>query len=265
MRQLLFTLVIICLIFTGCSEDFSISYNNKTYHVIVEKPKLHQAQYPLIIYNHGGGYLTLEPFELRKLAKELAKAGFLVWIPERSLWRPETAFHNYKEAMAISRLLLAKALNSNEVDKSNINIAGFCLGSWATLSEHITSPVNSLILIGFGAPFDDASLYDMVYSLANNTQLSNLKPKVLVMVTQGDTKVATEPAKILCEKLISLNKTVACVEYKSGDHLSLAGNKTYIEDLKRYLLGQPINTTNNIKTNKMVLERWEEVRKAGYW
>ncbi len=267
----LWVLLSLLLFLVGCSHqisnttEFTVKYKNNSFRVIVEKPVVTKDKYPLIIYNHGGGYRTFEPFQLDKVAKELSKAGFVVWVPVRSLWTPERAMINYEEARSVSRKLLERALNTDYINKSNINIVGFCLGAWATLTEHINDPVHSITLIGFGAPFDDTLLYDMVYSMVDKDKLTSLKPNVLVMVSQGDTKVATEPAKILCDNLKALGKQVACIEYSKGDHISLAGNRSYINDLKSYLLGLPLNTSDNIKTNKMLLEKWNEVRKSGYW
>lgn len=247
-------------------DDFYIKYNGKNYNVIVERPGVEKGKYPLVIYHHGGGYETLEPFELRKVAKRLAEEGFLVWIPERTIWSPERALETLSEADGISKKVLDTALNNPKVDKNNINLVGFCLGSWAILEENIHSEsIKSISLIGFGAPFDDTVLYDRVFDLVNNTVYDDVSADVLVMVSKGDSRVNIAPAEILRQKMVKSDKKIDCMVYNEGDHLSMAGDKPYMEDLIKYLKGEEINTVDSVEFNDQIVDIWNKERKTGYW
>lgn len=266
----LFFLLYLVILASGCStnvasEDFSITYNDKSFHVIVEKPDKIMPSYPLFIYNHGGGYKTFEPFELRKIAKTLSEAGFIVWIPERSFLKLEALDESLEEAKGISEIMLNMAYNDPMIDKENIHIAGFSLGSWAILEENLFSPVKSIILTGFGAPFQDTRMYDRVYDFVKNADYDNVSANLLVVISKEDTMVYTEPAEILRKKMLAANKTITIIEYPTGGHSSLTGNKTYLIDIIRYLNGEEIETTDIIETNKEILNKWDEMKTQGYW
>jgi hypothetical protein len=55
-------IIIVLFPFKKDDDDFKIKVNDKEYNVIVAKPKEKLSQYPLVIYHHGGGYKTIEPF-----------------------------------------------------------------------------------------------------------------------------------------------------------------------------------------------------------
>jgi len=246
-------------------KDFSINYNNKEFNVIVEKPVEPVEKYPLIIYNHGGGYKTLEPFKLREIAKTLSEAGFLVWIPERSFLKLEALDESLEEAKGISEIMLNLAYNDQIIDKENIHIVGFSLGSWAILEKNLFSPIKSIILTGFGAPFQDTKMYDRIYDFVNNADYDKVSANLLIMVSKGDTMVYTEPAEILRKKMLAANKAITCIEYPSGKHSSMTGNKPYLTDIIKYIKGGEIETTDIIETNKEILNKWDVMKTQGYW
>jgi len=247
------------------SDDFHVAYEGTAFHVIVEKPDDINQPYPLVIYNHGGGYKTFEPFELRKIAETLSEAGFIVWIPERSFLKLEALDDSLEEAKGISELMLDTAYNNPMIDKENIHIAGFSLGSWAILEANLFSPVKTIILIGFGAPFQDTRMYDRIHDFVKNADYDKVSANVLVVVSKEDTMVYTEPAEILRKKMLAANKPITCIEYPTGGHSSLTGNKTYLIDIIKYLTGEEIETTDIIETNKGILDKWDEMRAQGYW
>ncbi len=246
-------------------KDFSINYDNKEFNVIVEKPDELMEKYPLIIYNHGGGYKTLEPFELRKIAKTLSGAGFIVWIPERSFLKLEALDESLEEAKGISKIMLNMAHNDQIIDKENIHIVGFSLGSWAILEENLFSPVKSIILTGFGAPFQDTKMYDRIYDFVNNADYDKVSANLFIMVSKGDTMVYTEPAEILRKKMVTANKAITSIEYPSGKHSSMTGNKPYLIDIIKYIKGEEIKTTDIIETNKEIFNKWDVMKTQGYW
>lgn len=248
-------------------KDFIISVNGKNYNVIVGKPSQKREKYPLVIYIHGGGYKTTEPFELRKLSQVFANQGFLVWTPEREPGIPGRDLETLEEAEKVSKEILNIALKHPEVDKDNINIVGFCLGSWAVLRENIYSPnVKSIGLLGFGAPFDNAVLYDKINNLVGQEiDYSKVSPKILVMVSKEDNRVDTKIAETFRQKMVQAGKAIDCIEYSTGNHLSLAGDKEYLLDLIKYLKGEKVETTDFIETNKQILELWDSAQKGGYW
>jgi dienelactone hydrolase len=247
-------------------EDFSMEYNGKSYNVIVEKPEVNKEKYPLVIYHHGEGFETIEPFELREIAKRFAKDGFLVWIPERTPWSPERTLDTLSETEGIGKRIMDMALNDSSVDKRNINLVGFSLGSWAFLKgEGLDEKVRSISLIGFGAPFYDTLLYDKVFSLVNNGSFDNLPGNVLIMVSREDQIVNIAAAETLREKIAQTGKKVDCVVYEEGDHLSMTGNNKYIYDVIRYLQGEKIDTVDHIELNNDIINKWERVWKTGYW
>ena len=216
-------------------NDFTIEVNDKDYNVIVGKPGKELKKYPLVIYHHGGGYRTLEPFELHKVAQMFAEEGFLFWAPERTPWAPERALETLKEAQVMSKEILDLAIKNPEVNKSNINVVGFCLGSWVAFENDAQSPyVRTVSLLGFGAPYDDTVLYDYVTDLANNTDYSKISAKMLIMVSEEDSRVDIEVGEIVRKRMIETNKTIDVIVYPIGGHLSLAGAKNYTIDLIKY-------------------------------
>jgi len=220
-------------------NDFTIKVNGKNYNIIVGKPEKKVTRYPLLIYHHGGGYLSLEPFELRKLAQIFAEEGFLFWAPERTPWAPERALETLKEGQIMSKAILDLAIKHPEVNKSNINVVGFCLGSWVAFENDAKSPdVRTVSLLGFGAPYDDTVLYDYVVDLVNETDYSKIFSKILIMLSREDYRVDIGIAETVRKKMINANKTINVITYQKGDHLSLAGNKTYLIDLINYLKGE---------------------------
>jgi len=259
-------IIIVLFPFKKDDDDFKIKVNDKEYNVIVAKPKEKLSQYPLVIYHHGGGYKTIEPFELRNLSKEFAKEGFLFWAPERSPGAPWEGLQTLKDAQAMSKVILDLAIKSPEVDKNNINVVSFCLGSWAAFENDAKSPyVKTVSLLAFGAPYDDTVLYDYVMELVNKTDYSEISPKILIMVSEEDSRVDIEPGEILRKNMVKVNKTVDCVLYKEGEHLSLAGVKDYLKDLIKYLKDEKINTTESIKISEEIREKYKRFRTTGYW
>ena len=232
----------------GKTEDFTIVYDNQKYNVIVEEPLESKDKYPLIIYNHGGGYKTLEPFDLRRVAERLSEEGFLVWIPERSLWLPEEVLGRFSEAKGVSKTVLDIALQHPNVDKDNINLIGFSLGSWAVLEENIYSEdVKSISLLGFGAPFDHTVLYDHVFKLVNEIDYGKVSAEVLIMTSKGDTRVNIDAGEILRSKMVEAGKNISAMSYEEGDHLSMAGIKPYLDDLVKFLKGEEVNLESGEK------------------
>jgi dienelactone hydrolase len=248
------------------SHDFLIQVNGSYYNVIVGVPVEEREQYPLVIYHHGAGYQSLEPFELRELAKAFADEGFLFWAPERTPWSPERTLETLEEARAIRDEILELAYRHPEVDKSNINVVGFSLGSWIVFeASPRSSNVRTVSLLGFGAPYDDAVTYDYVTGLVNSTDYKKITAKILVMVSAEDSRVDIEVGETLRKRMIEANKTIDVVEYPRGDHLSLAGVKNYTADLINYLKGETINTTEAITVDKALKSKWERMRRTGYW
>jgi len=250
-------------------EDFTITVNGKDYNVIVGKPPQKSEKYSLVIYHHGGGYKTLEPFELRKLSQIIAKEGFLVWIPERT---PMTSllgegWQTFEEARYVSKEILNIALNHPEVDKNNINVIGFALSAGAVVEENIYSPnVRSISLLGFGAPITEAVLYNTFNDLVEKEiDYSKVSPKIFIMVSKEDTSADTKLAEIFRQKLVEAGKVVDCIEYPEGNHLRMVGDKDYLVDLIKYLEGEEIKTTDIIETNKYILEMRRKSREGGYW
>ena len=269
-KKLLIIVIILFIVvvfpFNKNRDDFKIKVDGKEYNVIVTKPKEKLSQYPLVIYHHGGGYKTIEPFELRNLSKEFAKEGFLFWAPERSPGAPWEGLQTLKDAQAMSKVILDLAIKSPEVDKNNINVVSFCLGSWAAFENDAKSPyVKTVSLLAFGAPYDDTVLYDYVMELVNKTDYSEISPKILIMVSEEDSRVDIEPGEILRKNMVKVNKTVDCVLYKEGEHLSLAGVKDYLKDLIKYLKDEKINTTESIKISEEIREKYKRFRTTGYW
>jgi len=250
----------------GKTEDFTIEYNTQKYNVIVEKPLGSKDRYPLIIYNHGGGYKTFEPFELRGVAKRLSEEGFLVWIPERSLWLPEKVLGRLSEAKGVSKTVLDIALQHPNVDKDNINLIGFSLGSWAVLEENIYSEdVKSISLLGFGAPFDHTVLYDHIFKLVNEIDYGKVSTEVLIMVSKGDTRVNIDAGEILRSKMVEAEKKISVIDYEEGDHLSMAGVKPYLDDLAKFLKGEEVNFSGFIQLDEEIIKERESLIKKGYW
>ena len=250
----------------GKTGDFTIEYADQKYNVIVEKPLESKDRYPLIIYNHGGGYKTLEPFELRGVAKRLSEEGFLVWIPERSLWLPEKVLGRLAEAKGVSKTVLDIALQHPDVDKDNINLIGFSLGSWAVLEKNIYSEnVKSVSLLGFGAPFDHTVLYDHVFKLVNETDYSKVSTEILIMASKGDTRVNIDAGEILRSKMVEAEKKISIIEYEEGDHLSMAGVKLYLDDLVKFLKGEEVNFSDFIQLDEEIIKNRESLIKKGYW
>lgn len=248
-------------------KDFTITVNDKNYNVIVGEPPQKSEKYPLLIYYHGGGYKTLEPFELRKLSQIFAKEGFLTWIPEREPVASGEGPQMLKEAQEIGKEILKEALNHSEVDRNNIQVVSFCLGDWAALREHIySSDVKSISLLSLGANFYNTVLYDNAYNFVEKEiDYSKVSPKIFIMVAKDDMRVDTRVAEILRQKLVQAKKVVDAIEYPTGGHLSLAGDKEYLVDLTKYLKGEKIKTVDLIETNKQILELWEAARVGGYW
>jgi len=250
----------------GKTEDFTIEYNNQEYNVIVEKSLESKDKYPLVIYNHGGGYKTLEPFDLRGVAKYLSEKGFLVWIPERSLWLPEKVLGRFSEAKGVSKTVLDVALQHPDVDKDNINLIGFSLGSWAVLEENIYSrDVKSISLLGFGAPFDHTVLYDHVFKLINEIDYSKVSTEVLIMASKGDTRVNIDAGEILRGKMVEAGGEISVMAYEEGDHLSMAGVKPYLDDLIKFLKSEEVDFSDFIQLDKEMIEKRESLIKRGYW
>lgn len=257
-------LVIIVLFpFEENKDDFKIKINGKRYNVIVAKPTEKLNQYPLVIYHHGGGYETLEPFELRNLSKEFVKEGFLFWAPERT---PGSQWEGLEEAKKMDKMILELATKHPEVNKSDINVVGFCLGSWVAFENDVKSPdVRTVSLLNFGAPYDDTVLYDYVMELVNKTDYGKIYPKILIMVSEGDSRLDIGAGETLRKKMVEANKTIDCVLYKKGEHLSLAGVNDYLKDLIRYLKDEKINTTESIKISEEIREIYKMYRTTGYW
>jgi len=248
------------------TDDFVIKYDNQKYNVIVEKPQEHKDKYPLIIFNHGGGYETLEPFDLRGTAKRLSEEGFLVWIPERSLWLPEVVLGRLSEAKGVSKTILDIALQHSDVDKNNINVMGFCLGSWAILEENIYSEnIKSMSLIAFGAPFDHTVIYDRLFKFIEEIDYEKISTKVLIMVSQGDTRLNIEAGEALRSNMVDAKKKVSVVQYEEGDHLSMTGVKRYLEDVIKFVKGEKVNSAGYIQLDKDLLEKRDSLIKKGYW
>ena len=263
---ILLLVIIVLFPFEKNKDDFKIKVNGKEYNVIVAKPKEKLEQYPLVIYHHGGGYRTIEPFELRNLSKEFAKEGFLFWAPERTPGAPWEGLQTLKDAQAMSKAILDLAIKSPKVDKNNINIVSFCLGSWAAFENDVKSPnVKTVSLLNFGAPYDDTVLYDYVMELVNKTDYSEISPKILIMVSEEDSRVDIEAGETLRKKMVEANKTIDCVLYKEGEHLSLAGVKDYLKDLVKYLKDEKINTTESIKISENIRNKYKRYRTTGYW
>ena len=86
-------------------------------------------EYPLIIYHHGETYETLEELELNDIGKELAKEGFLVWIPERTAWTPANSLDIILESEGIGKEILKLTVGHLDIDKNNINMVGFGMDS----------------------------------------------------------------------------------------------------------------------------------------
>jgi dienelactone hydrolase len=250
----------------GMITNFTVSVDGKEFNVIEAVPLEKLDSYPLVIYHHGGGYLTLEPFELEKLAQRFAQEGFMFWAPQRSLWRPEIAYEVLEEAIDVRASMLELALNHPDVDRDDINVVGFCLGSWAVLEGDASSEhVRTASLLGFGAPFDDTLLYDYVTGLANSTDCSKISANVLVMVSRGDPRVDIRSAELLRRRMSDANKTISLVVYPDGDHLSMAGDKPYLDDLIGYLRGDVINTADGIDLDDPIFDKWESMWGSGYW
>lgn len=250
----------------GDDSDFIISVDDEIYNVIVGKPSVQIEKYPLVIYHHGAGYLTLEPFELRELAQVFADEGFLFWAPERTPWAPHRALETLYEARAIDESILELAIQHPDVNTSDINVVGFSLGSWVSFENDSKSDlVRTVSLLAFGAPYDDTFLYNYVISLANETDYSEISTEVLVMVSKEDTKVDIGAAETIRRNMLSANKTIYCVQYETGDHLDLAGVKNYTNDLISYLKGDEILTSDFIEIDEEFRSKWESIHETGYW
>ena len=262
----LLLIIIVLFPFKENRDDFKIKVDGKEYDVIVAKPKEKLSQYPLVIYHHGGGYKTIEPFELRNLSKEFAKEGFLFWAPERTPWSITKSKYIYEEAENISKAVSNVALNDTKVNKNKIYVVGFSMGSLVALNMNAKSGnVNKLILIGFGAPYDDALMYKYFKVNLNKTNYSRIKPKILIMLSQEDEKVDINDAETLRKNLIEANKDVDCVVYEKGGHLSLVGVKNYINDVIKYLKNEEINITEKINVDKQLRAKYERYASTGYW
>jgi predicted peptidase len=241
-------LFLIISFLSGCGTD-----------IIVTKPGKRLAKYPLVIYHYGGGYKKIEPFELKEISRALSEAGFLVWIPKRKPLSIDETKGALSKAEATCEKILDKALKDPMIDKDNINVIGFCLSSWAVFKKNLHSPhIKSIILLDFGAPFDDDSLYNKIYGLVNNTDYTRVSAKILVIVSKEDDKLSIEPAEIMREKMVEAKNKIDCIEY-------LDGNEFYLKDVVKYLKGENIDTVESIKLNIQHLERWIRIRKTGYW
>jgi dienelactone hydrolase len=247
-------------------KDFSIMYQNQSEHILVEVPQSHRETYPLVIYHYGEADKSQEPSERRDIAKRLADAGFLVWMVEGKEGTYETALQDLEDARQTIHTLLNLAGNSQVVDKQNINLVGYSMGSIAVLEEGLFSPaVKSVVLIGFGAPYDDIRLYNKVNRFVNEANLTRSNARVLVMVTREDSKVSLRPTESLRTKMIVDNQSVTCIQYPAGDHASLAGNKEYLVDVVRFLKEQNVNSTEQIEPYTKMENKWERLRTTGYW
>lgn len=246
-------------------QNFYVKYGNTSYKVLVDKPNVTMEKYPLIIYHHGEYDTNLEEYQLDRVARTLAKAGFLVWIPERPLVEGADSFALLKQAETISNVILRIAQNVSAVDKKNINIVGYSLGSLAVFGANLDSNVNSIVLIGFGAPYEDMALYEYAYYLSDSANYNVVHTRILIVEAADDSKVSLEPAEIARRKMVAANKSISCIEYAGAEHQSLSGDKAYLQDVIKYLHGEKINTTDHLESDMEIFNKWQRIRETGYW
>jgi len=231
---------------SGCGPDMAVT-----------RPPRKLGKYPLVIYLEGKGYGKNEPFSRQEISRVLSDAGFLVWVPER---KPVSngPLKGLCEAEYICKKTLEKALRNPAVDQNNINVIGFCLGSLAAFNSMHYSNIRSMILMDFGAPFYDPALSNKAHTSVNTADYSKISAGILVIVSSDDDKLSLEPAEILRGKMAEAENKIDCIEY-------LAEDRHYLQDALKYLTGQRIDTVERIEINSQHLEKWNRIRKSGYW
>lgn len=245
-------------------NDFTIRVNKNKYNVISGKCVNKLQKYPLVIYHHGGRRRLFSSAQLRDIAAVFADNGFLFWAPERNPWIPTRAFERLKEAHAVSKAVLDYAIKHPGIDKGNIHVIGFDLGSWVAFADDARSPyVKSVSLLGFGAPYD--MMHDYVTKLINTTSYDSVSARILVMVTAEDADIDIETAEILRKNMAQASKIIDCVQYAiEKDFISIETN-LYLEDLLKYLKGEMIHTSASIRLDESFKKKWKSIRETGYW
>ncbi|MDD4939422.1 MAG: dienelactone hydrolase family protein [Candidatus Omnitrophica bacterium] len=231
---------------SGCGPDMAVT-----------RPSRQLDKYPLVIYLEGQGYEKNEPFTRQEISRVLSDAGFLVWVPER---KPvsQDPLKALDEAEYSCKKTLEKALRDPAVDKNNIHVIGFCLGSLAAFNSMHPSNIRSMILMDFGAPFYDPALYNKVHASVNTADYGKISSGILVIISSDDDKLSLEPAEILRGKMAEAKNKIDCIEYFAKD-------RQYLQDALKYLTGQRIDTVERIEVNSQHLEKWNRIRKSGYW
>ncbi|MBI4799349.1 MAG: dienelactone hydrolase family protein [Desulfarculus sp.] len=213
--------------------DFDLQASAWSYRVVVARPLDQPPPYPLVIYHHGWGRGGLGKYELTKLARRFAQAGFLFWAPQR------TPGGDLATAREIGRQALALALESPQVDQERIAVVGFSQGAALSALVALRHPrVKALGLLGFGAlvggrgPGGGGGGWLRRIEGLNYSQVAC---RVLLQVAGGDEMVDNDTRLVVKEGLRQAGKPCREIVYPGYRHEDLCGDGPYLDDLLGFL------------------------------
>jgi dienelactone hydrolase len=248
-------------------EDFSVRCAGLKYDILVEKPPLETPVYPLLIYYPGNDQEDTDHIKKRELAKSISDEGYLVWIPTRKSINtdyPEEVFDN---SINLADILLDTAVNSADIDNKDINVLGCIMGANTAFLGYIDSPfINKMILCRLGAPMDDMFLFQHTSNKLNNAVIDDTNVKVLIISYAGDGIVDLGSTERIRGRL--LKKGILCysLQYEDEtDRQAYCTGRSFLDDVISFLKGKRHFSQDKIRINDRVLEKWDRLRRTGYW
>lgn len=226
----------------GCMAGYTVSEPSLVSDGLKVKNLLYQPSvlspgriYPGIVLNHGG--MEGAEFETRGLARELARNGFVVVLPQfRGQGGSEGRFEFSGGEVDDSLAALGYLKGLDYVDAGRIGMVGYSLGGLVTLNALEREPgVKAAVLMGAisdPAAFLEETLMNKPPEYRSQAErhkrdmqerspmggLEKVNASVLILHGALDARVKPEQSKVLYERLRASGKDVKIIIYPYAGH-----------------------------------------------